>query len=81
VVIKKVQGTTNPAMSARLHSFDGDARSVSLLLKATSLTAYFTCQSESHFLSARVFVLVAAGASVLLKNPCFENLESPRNLA
>src|SRR5580692_1126049 len=40
---------------SRVHqasSLRWDARSVSLLVKATSLTAYFTPQSESHFLSA-----------------------------
>jgi hypothetical protein len=69
VVIEKVQGKTNPAMYVKPHPFDGDARSVSLLPKATSPTVYFTLPSESHFLSAGLFVLGVAGASVLSEKP------------
>ena len=49
MVIGKVQGKTNPAMSIKLHRFDRTHESVTLLLKATSLTAYFTPQSQGHF--------------------------------
>jgi hypothetical protein len=74
VVIEKVQGNMNPTTPIKVHLFDGDARSVSLLLKATSLTAYFTCQSEGRAMSCRLEFSFESPPepAPCMKNPCFD---------